>query len=327
MEPGKREGGALALLELRQVLAASPICTVLAQAPDGELLYCNPAVYRFRGDTDLPLTGSSIHDSVLSMKLFRPDGTPIAGKDMPLARTLGSGEVVENEEIIIQLDDGAFRWLIAWAAPIRDNQGQILAGMLCWQDMTGTANERMGRLAHHYQQRQHRAPRILLEDPTTKVLNRQGLLSRAGQRLSSGDRRLTLLVLDIDHFGLFNETHGQLVGDRILVSLASCIQGQLRQGDIFGRLGADDFVVILTNCSADMADSFVHRIHNQVAALTVAHHNMALRLTICSGMSPMTTCERDIFPALRRADLALLEAKSRGRNQHVTAPIISQGHP
>lgn len=121
---------------LEVVLENSSACIILAEAPSGKIIYINNAVKTFRGPTDAPLDGILLEEYVLSWRDLYPDGTPMKSEEMPLARAILHGEVISNEEVIVELDNGDWRWALASASPIRDKQGQIVAGIVSWFDIT-----------------------------------------------------------------------------------------------------------------------------------------------------------------------------------------------
>jgi len=127
---------ALGMPLLQAVLKHSSACVILAEAPSGNIVYINDAVKVFRGDTDAPLDGIKIEEYVSTWREFYPDGTLMTGEEMPLARAVLHDEIVNNEEIIVELDNGELRWALASAAPIKDSSGVTIAGIVSWVDIT-----------------------------------------------------------------------------------------------------------------------------------------------------------------------------------------------
>lgn len=117
-------------------LDASPACVIIAAAPSGEIIYINDAVRRFRGKHSVPLTGIQVEEYMASWKEYSATGKPLSGAEMPLGRAILTGEHVENEEIIVEMDDGSRKWALASAAPVRDGDGRIIAASVIWYDIT-----------------------------------------------------------------------------------------------------------------------------------------------------------------------------------------------
>jgi diguanylate cyclase (GGDEF)-like protein len=136
-----------------------------------------------------------------------------------------------------------------------------------------------------------------------------GVLSR-----SQRDRQpVTVLFLDLDHFKAVNDTHGHLVGDRVLVAVADCLRRELRGHDGLGRYGGEEFVVILDRLTLPEAQLVADRLRNAVLALRV--HN-GLQVTVSIGLTHEQLHHgTDLQQLLARADSALYQAKGLGRNR------------
>jgi len=136
-----------------------------------------------------------------------------------------------------------------------------------------------------------------------------GVLSR-----SQRDRQpVTVLFLDLDHFKAVNDTHGHLVGDRVLVAVADCLRRELRGHDGLGRYGGEEFVVILDRLTLPEAQLVADRLRNAVLALRV--HD-GLQVTISIGLAHEQLHHgTDLQQLLTRADSALYQAKGLGRNR------------
>ncbi|CCK78702.1 PAS domain-containing protein [Desulfobacula toluolica] len=126
----------LGLPFLQAVLENSSACIILAEASSGKIIYINNAVRIFRGKTDAPLDNIALKEYVLSWKDLFPDGTPMKNEEMPLARAILNDEIISNEEVIVELDNGEYRWALASASPIKDENGTTVAGIVSWLDIT-----------------------------------------------------------------------------------------------------------------------------------------------------------------------------------------------
>jgi two-component system, cell cycle response regulator len=128
---------------------------------------------------------------------------------------------------------------------------------------------------------------------------------------------LTLLLLDVDHFKLINDTDGHLVGDSVLRQLGSLLEDAVRKVDVVARYGGEEFVMILPETSNEGGITFAERLRERVEAM--AFHvgtERPIHLTVSIGIatfpSPRIDTTEDLFA---RADEALYRAKSGGRNQ------------
>jgi len=137
----------------------------------------------------------------------------------------------------------------------------------------------------------------------------------------TGQRSLSILMVDIDHFKRFNDTLGHLRGDECLIAVAGALQGSLRRsGDFVARFGGEEFVIVLPDCDHEMATRLAENVHAAVARLAVAApFTEAGCVSVSVGVA--TSQPNAAIPAaelLAQADAALYRAKEAGRNR-VTA--------
>ncbi len=121
---------------LKSIFNSSPTAMIICEAPDGKITYINDAVWDFRGETDSRMTGITIEEYIMTWKEFYPDGRQYTGIEMPLARSLLNGEIVKNEQLIVQLEDGTEKWAAAWSTPIYDSSKNIIAAIVLFYDIT-----------------------------------------------------------------------------------------------------------------------------------------------------------------------------------------------
>jgi len=153
-------------------------------------------------------------------------------------------------------------------------------------------------------------------DTLTGLYNRRGIFElgeREVLRAQRYDRVLSALLLDIDLFKHINDTHGHLVGDQILAGVAAQFQAELRQVDLLGRYGGDEFLALLSETNLEEATEIADRLRSKVAGLVFPAGQKLLKITISAGVAPML--EGDTLRALiERTDQALYRAKQAGRN-------------
>ena len=163
---------------------------------------------------------------------------------------------------------------------------------------------------------------LATRDELTGLINRRAMLDLMAlehrRSLRSG-RPMLLAQLDIDHFKPINDQHGHATGDRALQAFAGTVAASVRDTDVLARWGGEEFVLMLTDTSADQARGLLERIRQAVQALEIAHSAGSLQLTVSIGLAqhlPGDTVEH----TLERADQALYRAKALGRNRVVVAP-------
>jgi len=133
-------------------------------------------------------------------------------------------------------------------------------------------------------------------------------------------KQLSLFMIDIDHFKKVNDTHGHKTGDIVLQKLSEIMQESLREVDIIGRLGGEEFAVLLPETGRVEASEVAERLRDRVAEEEIVlEGGMPLRVTISVGVTTMQQKSVNIDMLLSVADEALYLAKHGGRNQVATA--------
>lgn len=163
--------------------------------------------------------------------------------------------------------------------------------------------------------------RLSRTDPLTQLPNRRHFvesLEKEFQRAERYTNPLGLLVIDIDHFKRVNDSHGHLVGDKVLRDVAGILAYGLRQSDIAARFGGEEFAVLLPETDLDGAMLVAERYRLEVAGREFKADDLSLRITVSIGVAslPRTTAV-DATELLRKADAALYRAKDEGRNRVV----------
>jgi diguanylate cyclase (GGDEF)-like protein len=166
-------------------------------------------------------------------------------------------------------------------------------------------------------------------DAKTGLLNAAAWQREADTELSRAVRAaepLALLLIDIDHFKRVNDTHGHLVGDQVLIGVAGTLTNQLRDYDVTGRFGGEEFVVLLPGADTVEACRVAERLRNRVRRLAVAAEDGTVTVTISVGVALFRTHGQDLIELLASADLALYRAKESGRDR-VCLPAVRPGPP
>lgn len=162
---------------------------------------------------------------------------------------------------------------------------------------------------HDYERRQALAGRLHVlahRDPLTGCLNRAGTRARLASLVAQAGPQnpLTVCVLDLDGFKQVNDRHGHQVGDELLSQVAAALQSAVRQGDVVGRIGGDEFVVLLPGAGASSADDLVQRLLDSVRGAGAAHG-----VTASAGTTRVRHPDTEVDALLDAADRAMYRAK------------------
>lgn len=167
------------------------------------------------------------------------------------------------------------------------------------------------------------------KDHLTGLNNRRWFLELAEQELRHCRRRqepLSLCMVDLDHFKTVNDRFGHAVGDRVLVQIAGLCQEVLRDSDIIGRYGGEEFVLALPGTDASAAFEVAERLRLRILHFTFLELPEPLQLSITAGIAEVTAEDEDPGSALERADLALYAGKARGRNTVILENELQNEH-
>ena len=164
--------------------------------------------------------------------------------------------------------------------------------------------------------------RETMTDPLTGLYNRRGMESEMAKLFSAQEiERTSMLVLDIDHFKRINDTYGHAVGDVVIRKVAETLRGLIPDGAVPVRFGGEEFAVLLPESSPDHAQTLAEKIRNTIERLKLIRRQdkMAIsQFTISIGVA-MRALSDDLDSLFQRADKALYEAKTSGRNRVVLA--------
>lgn len=160
--------------------------------------------------------------------------------------------------------------------------------------------------------------RLATIDPLTELINRRELFRRMHQEVARAQRTkrpLALLMLDIDHFKLVNDTYGHQVGDHVLTTVAGLCRTGLRTSDVAGRYGGEEIAILLPEIGDDGALRVAERMRTSIEALSVVVGGVAIQVTSSVGVA-VTGPEKEyqIERLLSEADQSLYLAKQQGRN-------------
>ncbi len=161
-------------------------------------------------------------------------------------------------------------------------------------------------------------------DVLTGLLTRRAFMAKLADEHARLQRhellQASVLMLDLDHFKHVNDQYGHAAGDRVLQHFGQILAAELRRVDIGGRLGGEEFAILLPDTDTQAATSFAERLRARIENESIACTNQELRITASIGIGLLNASDADPCDALARADRALYAAKNEGRNRVGIAP-------
>jgi diguanylate cyclase (GGDEF)-like protein len=164
-------------------------------------------------------------------------------------------------------------------------------------------------------------------DPLTGLVNRAGLARELDHRLAgvaAGAKAFALLYLDLDGFKAVNDTHGHLVGDRVLCMVADRLRATLEPGDLAARLGGDEFVVLAATTEPERLGEIASRLLTVITAPYPLADSHAAEIGVSIGIACAPEDGADFVTLVARADAALYVAKARGKARYALASEVDE---
>ena len=174
------------------------------------------------------------------------------------------------------------------------------------------------QLENQLREAQEELRHLALTDSLTQIANRRCFVDSVEMEMARCEREhfaAAMLAIDIDHFKQVNDTYGHLIGDEALKHVSQIIKNQLRDYDIIGRLGGEEFGVFISNTDREDALALAERIRTAVATQPLKLNDLTVSLTVSIGLTESqqrSCCFANIY---HEADVSLYQAKHNGRNQ------------
>ena len=301
---GEGEARLQALLDALQT-------AVVVHGADTAIRYANPAAAAILGLTHDQLLGRTTIDPY--WHFVHEDGRPMAVAEYPVSLVIESRAALHDYVVGVRAaPDQSTRWVLVNAIPDIAPDGAVRQIIVSFVDIS----ERK-RQAQRFEQ-------LALTDSLTGLATRRHFLAAAERELGRSRREgceLSLLVFDVDHFKSINDGHGHAAGDAVLSHLARTVRGVLRDSDMAGRLGGEEFGVLLPHADAALALVIAERLRGAIAATAAPLPGGGeLRFTVSVGVATLEPGDADLAAPLARADRAMYEAKRSGRNRVSAVP-------
>ncbi|WP_347989748.1 diguanylate cyclase [Methylomonas sp. AM2-LC] len=256
------------------------------------------------------ITGYSHDELMYNIKYFQAITHPDdLGQDIHLFKQLMNGTLKQYElEKRYLCKDGSIAWVNLSVAALLDEQGSI-SSISSVQDITQQKS-----LQTELEYRAH-------IDFLTEIANRRYFIELAERELARTRRyqqSLALIMLDLDFFKRVNDEYGHKAGDKVLQMFSSILRNTFRAVDVIGRLGGEEFAVLLPQTDLDGAVELAQRLQENINCTDMrVERAVCLRITVSMGIAVLTEQDTTIEQLLNKADKRLYQAKTLGRNRIV----------
>lgn len=282
---------------LRAVLEILPVPVYIARRTDGKILYVNRKTCLLLEQSTGPLLRSSSNDFFVDQE-----------DRIRIHQMIDT--VPDIREIEVRMKTAQDRTFVAELAAIGMTYSGEPAMLVSMNDIS--QRKKLEEELFHQAN----------TDALTGISNRRYFMVQAEQetrRARRFSRRLSIIMMDLDHFKNVNDTYGHATGDCVLETVVRASLESLRESDIMGRLGGEEFAVLLPETTLEDAKEVADRLLKDIAKKAAPTPKGAVYCTASLGVAQMKKKDSDIDDVLSRADEALFKAKDEGRNRVVVA--------
>ncbi len=294
--------------ERAQITLSSIGDAVISTDEHGMVNFLNPVAERMTGWTDDDAQGKALADV---LHLSAEDGEDAAETALDPLR-IGAWVESCGDSSQLTARNGQRHAVELTASPIHSPDGRIRGATLVLRDVTRSRelSRQLSWAASH--------------DALTRLINRAEFERRLEWLLQDARtlwREHALLYLDLDQFKVVNDTCGHVAGDELLRQLTARLDEKMRSSDSLGRLGGDEFGLLLENCPLDKAAEMAEMLRSTVAQFRFMWENKPFDVGVSIGVAPITADSGTAAQLLSTVDAACYVAKDKGRNQvHIFRP-------
>jgi diguanylate cyclase (GGDEF)-like protein/hemerythrin-like metal-binding protein/PAS domain S-box-containing protein len=268
---------------------------------NGNCTFANPAAQTMLGFHEQELLGQDQHSMFHD---HREDGSHYPSEECPISLTLRDGLERTSEDWFWRKDGSGFP-VVMTCAPL-GKAGNREGVVVVFRDISE-------------QRELHRKLQVeATTDPLTGIANRRLFMQQMATELARFKRfgeMASVIMIDIDHFKLVNDNHGHATGDLVLKHLTELAKESLRTADSIGRLGGEEFGIMLTVTDAMEASSFAERLRQKIGDTPAKAQGEEISITISCGVTVFDYADETPDEVLERADEALYLAKNGGRDR------------
>lgn len=302
---------------LEAAFEQNPTPMILASYPENEIQTINSACINFLEIRDImgQFKNKSL-DVILSQNTRKYSiGLPLGIDNIPLIPAL-KGISTKGQEFIIITKDKKEKWGLASGGPIYNKEGEQIAAMVAFSDIT--ALKQIEEELENKNSLLKETNKILQEkaitDGLTNIYNHQHIvntLKKISEQAKSSNENLSIIMLDIDHFKRVNDGYGHQIGDQVIINVAETIKQNIREADLVGRYGGEEYLVVLPETNLQEAVKIAENIRQKIEQKEFIDRK--LKITVSQGIAEYNGAE--IIDLIQIADQCLYKAKRKGRNR------------
>jgi diguanylate cyclase (GGDEF)-like protein/PAS domain S-box-containing protein len=270
---------------------------ILGLDKEGQINSWSPSVERLTGYTESEVIGSTLRHFCNSSDL----DVHVLGEHLAFAREEGW----YSRDYYCQHKSGRNFFAQAMIAILREEDDEFSGYTVVFREIT-ERKVSSGDLAN-----------LLTKDHLTGAVNRAHFFNLAEKEFARANRykhSISIMMLDVDHFKLVNDSWGHPIGDEVLKSIVKVTEGILRPGDTIARFGGEEFVVMLPKTNSLESSIIAERLRSSIEASSVDAGGEEIKITVSIGYASMNESRSTLKQLLGSADSALYLAKSKGRN-------------
>jgi diguanylate cyclase (GGDEF)-like protein/PAS domain S-box-containing protein len=266
--------------------------------------YWNKAAEELTGYSASEMVSRFCYDKILCHT--DDSGHELCEDGCPLQRSMDAGEKCKAD-VYLKHKQGQRVSVSVRAAPIKNRRGKVVGAIEVFLD--NSSKKKLQRNTEELN-------RIAYYDSLTGLVNRRYLemrLEQAQQEFQSFGRPFAVILFDLDHFKLVNDSCGHHGGDIVLAHVAQLFANNLRANDTVGRWGGEEFLAILPDIGAERTKALAERCRGLVSSAAPSVDGKIVTPTVSAGVAVFRTGD-EVGTMMRRADEALYRSKSNGRN-------------
>jgi diguanylate cyclase (GGDEF)-like protein/PAS domain S-box-containing protein len=298
-----------------QLLALQSLAeAIIATDKDGRVTFMNPAAEALTG-SEAASAGGKLLEEVVSLV----DETDRRLLTDPVRQALTSGSAVNlsRRALLLSRNSGGERSIELTASPIRNSSQELVGAVVMLHDITelrGLARQMSYQATH---------------DALTGLANRREFERRLEESIDSGHRgdgQHVLCYLDLDHFKLVNDTSGHVAGDSMLREVAKLLRDAVRDSDTVGRLGGDEFGLLLIGCPLDKARQIADDLCRAVSDYRFVWKDKIFNIGVSVGLVEISRESGTLEELLAAADTACYVAKKQGSGRVAVYSARDEAH-